>query len=119
MLSQEKSVVIAERRRHHRVKMFLGIICTSKIHKEPFQMMTENMSVSGMKFVSHIDMGIDEVVTMDVALPSPFPALRVKGHVVWCQRRQASEKPVFEGGVEFTKIGDGDRKMLEWFLERY
>jgi hypothetical protein len=119
MLDIEGSVVVGERRRANRVKMFLTVMCRSKMHVMPFQIMTENMSAVGMKFISHIDLNIDEVLTMHITLQAPFPLLAVRGRVVWCQKKPGSEKPVFEGGVEFTKISEGDRKMLEWFLERY
>ncbi|MHC9544978.1 MAG: PilZ domain-containing protein [Vulcanimicrobiota bacterium] len=108
-----------DRRKANRFKMLLSVECYSPENGDTLKLKAENISTSGLKFITHSKPFIDELFTMRICLPSPFPSLEVTGRVVWCDEKLSSGKLHYEGGVEFVYISDSDIRILEFFIDRY
>ena len=108
-----------ERRRMERIRMLLTVNCQSYEHEEPFRIMTENINIMGIKFISAVKLYIGEVIDMKILLHSNFPHIALKGRVVWCEKKNMYGKVCYEGGVEFVTINEEDKRYLNRFIEKY
>jgi c-di-GMP-binding flagellar brake protein YcgR len=108
-----------DRRKMARIRMLLTINCQSYEHEEPFRIMTENINILGIKYISAVKLYVGEVVDMKILLHSNFPHISLKGRVVWCEKKNMYGKTCYEGGIEFTAINEEDRKYLDKFIEKY
>jgi len=108
-----------DRRKSRRFRMFLPVFCSGRGFNEPFEMKTENLSTSGLKFITHTRVAMDEIVTMRIALHPPFPTLEIKGRVVWCEEKLNGFLHHYEGGIDFIQMSGNDFKMLEAFINWY
>ncbi len=108
-----------DRRKANRFRMLLSVECFSPENGDTVKMKAENVSTAGLKFITHSKLFIDELLTMRICLPSPFPTLEVTGCVVWCDEHLSAGKLYYEGGIEFAYISDSDIRTLEFFIDRY
>ncbi|MDQ7823979.1 MAG: PilZ domain-containing protein [Candidatus Eremiobacteraeota bacterium] len=108
-----------DRRKLKRIKMLLIVSCQSQEHQDPFQLMTENVNVHGIKFVSSKKLFAGEIIAMKVLLHSHFPTISAKGRVVWCDRKMMYGKSFYEGGIEIISMSDEDTRFFEKFIDKY
>ncbi|MGV8124834.1 MAG: PilZ domain-containing protein [Candidatus Xenobiia bacterium LiM19] len=108
-----------DRRKANRFKMLLSVECYSPENGDTLKLKAENISTSGLKFITHSKPFIDELLTMKICLSPPFPSLEVTGQVVWCDEKISAGTLHYEGGVEFVYISESDIKVLEFFIDRY
>ncbi len=108
-----------ERRRMDRIRMLLTINCQSSEQPDPIRIMTENINVTGIKFISSTQLFFGEILNMNILLHSHFPNITVKGRVVWCNRKSVYGKTCYEGGVEFLTLSNEDRIYLQKFIDKY
>jgi hypothetical protein len=113
------TVVAEDRRRMERIRILLTIVCQSVEHEDPFRIMTDNMNVSGVKFISPVKLVPGEVLILKVLLHSHFPNLSCNGRVVWCDKKVVTGKTMFEGGIEFIGLNSDDQTYLKTFIDRY
>ncbi len=114
-----ESPAAIDRRNSRRFKMFLPVHCQGNGFKEPFEMKTENINTSGLKYITHTRLSMDEIVTMRIVLHAPFPTLEIKGRVVWCEEKLNGFLHHYEGGIEFIQMSGSDFSMLECFINWY
>lgn len=107
-----------ERRRSNRFKILLPVRYRRFGQEETFHMIADNISTMGMKFISHMDLFIDEELLLCIILPHPYPPVEMTGQVVWCKKKQTSDRFFFEGGIEFLTFKNNDAQMLEHFIDR-
>lgn len=118
--SKKPPVVRAEdRRKLERIRILLTIVCQTADHPDPFRILTENMNVLGVKFVSPSQLLTGEVVNMNILLHSSFSNLICNGRVVWSERKLINGKAMFEGGIEFIALNRQDEQYLQKFIDRY
>jgi c-di-GMP-binding flagellar brake protein YcgR len=115
----EDQVSTGERRRMDRIRMLLTINCQSSEQPDPIRIMTENINVTGIKFISSTQLFFGEILNMNILLHSHFPNITVKGRVVWCNRKSVYGKTCYEGGVEFLTLSNEDRIYLQKFIDKY
>lgn len=108
-----------DRRKANRFKIFLSVECYSPENRDTLKFKTENISTEGMKFITHSKPFIDELLTMKICLPPPFPLLEITGRVVWFEEKLSSGRLHYEGGAEFVYISESDARILEFFIDRY
>jgi hypothetical protein len=113
------SQVAVERRNSRRFKMFLTAQCQEAEKGPVFEIKTENISTGGLRFITHTMPYIDQLLTMKIELHSPFPTIKVKGRVAWCQERLSGMNHHYEGGIEFISLSGEDFKLLECFINWY
>lgn len=114
-----ETVVTEDRRRMERIRILLTIVCQSVEHDDPFRIMTENMNISGVKFISPVKLVPGEVLILKVLLHSSFPNLTCNGRVAWCDRKVVTGKTLYEGGLEFVGLNSDDQTYLQKFIDRY
>ncbi|MDQ7825940.1 MAG: PilZ domain-containing protein [Candidatus Eremiobacteraeota bacterium] len=107
------------KRNLRRIKMLLIVSCQSREHQDPFQIMTDNVNVHGIKFVSTKKLFASEIISMKILLRSHFPTISAKGRVVWCDSRMMRGKSLYEGGIEFISISDEDARFFEKFIDKF
>jgi hypothetical protein len=117
--SAAKSAATDDRRRLERIRMLLTINCQSHDHNEPFRIMTENVNIQGIKYVTSTKLYPGEVIGMKILLHSHFPNINVKGRVAWCDKKFMYGKSCFEGGIEFINMSEADGKYLQKFIDKH
>lgn len=102
-----------DRRRYERVRMVLMVICQNAESNDQFVLVTENMSIWGMKFVSLLELRPGETIDVNIPVNSNYRNIAAHGRVVWCEKRTSKGKKYYEGGIEFLTMDPADRNYLE------
>ncbi|GEM_PF-942764 len=108
-----------ERRRIARINMLLTINCTSEGRNDHFQIMTENVNILGIKFVSLIALKKDQILAMQLLLKPNSAPVKVKGRVVWCAEMEKNTKKFYEGGIEFFPLIKSDSDFFQKFIDTH
>jgi c-di-GMP-binding flagellar brake protein YcgR len=107
-----------DRRRMDRIRMLLTIVCQSVENEEPFRIMTENINILGIKFISPVSLRSGEILVMNILLHSNFPNINCNGRVAWCNKKMSNGKELYEGGLEFIGISATDQNYLQKYIDR-
>jgi len=110
---------VDDRRRMDRIKMLLTIVCQSVTHEEPFRIMTENINVLGIKFISPVGLRPGEILIMKILLHSNFPNINCNGRIAWCNKKMVNGKELYEGGLEFINLPSTDQSYLQKYIDRH
>jgi hypothetical protein len=116
---KESEIPGSERRRMARINLILTIHCTLEGHSEQFQIMTENVNVLGIKFISMQQLERDSILNLRILLQSQSSPLLAKGKVAWCKEMHGNGRKFYEGGLEFLPLPDEDRIFFQKFIDMH
>jgi hypothetical protein len=116
---QGKGTIGAERRKMHRISIILTINCRLAGKADSFRILTENMNILGLKFITSYQLEAGQSLKMSVLLYSHVPAIEAVGKVVWSEKKVKNGLPLFEGGIKFTSIGNDNARFLDRYLNKY
>ena len=90
----ESNIPGVERRRTARINLLLTINCTLEGKSSTFQIMTENVNILGIKFVSLMALKKDQILVMQLLLQRNSAPINVKGRVVWCAEMEKKRQKI-------------------------
>ena len=109
-----------ERRRMERIRIVLTMMCQRQDgHDDEFRMITDNINLYGIKFLSPRKLRVEEILKLKILLVTCHRNIEVPGRVVWFAERMVNGQTCFEGGIEFIGLKKDDRVLLESFIERH
>ncbi|MHC9538586.1 MAG: PilZ domain-containing protein [Vulcanimicrobiota bacterium] len=115
----ESNIPGVERRRTARINLLLTINCTLEGKSSTFQIMTENVNILGIKFVSLMALKKDQILVMQLLLQRNSAPINVKGRVVWCAEMEKNAKKFYEGGIEFSPLSKSDSDFFQKFIDTH
>jgi hypothetical protein len=101
-------------RRYERIRMVLSVMCRRE-GQEAVNVFTDNVSVTGIKFISQKALSEGDTATLHILLHPIGETLRARGRVVWIK---ALGKQQFEGGLEITEMETGARMRWADFISQ-
>jgi hypothetical protein len=109
----------SERRRVARINMILTLQCTVEGSSEHFRVMTENVNVLGVKYISLNALKKEQNLAIQILVPQSSAPLNLRGRVVWCQEMKKNDRTFYEGGIEFFPLEDDDREFFQRFIDQH
>ncbi|MBI4356038.1 MAG: PilZ domain-containing protein [Candidatus Omnitrophica bacterium] len=107
--------MVTERRRHPRLFSHLPLRYHHKGTSQYADTLTKDVSVSGVRFISHEFFPTASEFLVEVPLFRASHPLQTLGRVAWSQKIAHSD--LYEIGMEFTQLPDEHRKLLNAFLD--
>jgi hypothetical protein len=111
--------VVDEKRRTRRIDTALFVYCHNVKKADPFEMMTCDVNVMGIKFSSPVRLKQGEVLEMKIVLFFHLPSIIARGRVVWCRKKALFGKFRYEGGIEFIQLSEKDKRTFQKFIDRH
>ena len=116
--NQGKQAVIGvndEKRRYHRIKIIMGLVCYRSQGKN-INVFTDDVSVGGIKFFCHQPMSKKEDVKLEI--PAGYgEIIKIDGHVAWIKENEDAPGS-YEGGIEFARMSEDDLRLWKKFIKR-
>jgi Tfp pilus assembly protein PilZ len=104
-----------ERRQFSRVTVLCKVIVSYGERLLMFDTHTENLGVGGMRIIIGEGLIVNAELEVELFLPDRGKMLKCKGRVAWSKEMapRGINPRFFDTGIEFTKIEESDREMLQ------
>jgi len=115
----EKDTAIQDRRKFVRLNAGVEINYTvlGNESQQKEQTATKNISAGGICLIAYEQLRTGDVLSLSFSLSDSQPPVVINGKVVWTKSfKVASEKECYDVGVEFTDVGDADRKRIDKYI---
>ncbi|MHC9542093.1 MAG: PilZ domain-containing protein [Vulcanimicrobiota bacterium] len=104
-------------RKFRRISVILSINCS--VSQGQFRIMTENVSFCGIRFLSPLELPVNDNVDLSILLHSHMPAILIKAQVISCETVQGKGRMIYSGVLDFGAMKDEDRRTWENYVKRY
>ena len=112
-----------ERRKHARISTELSVVYTPLKNNQIANGKTKNISMGGACLVASVKPQLKDILNLQIQIPNYKKAVNATGRVVWISESDyAKGEPglrYFDVGLEFTKLGDENKKWLEEYLKPF
>ena len=92
----------------------IGIIVRVETNDGSRHYYSKNLSSGGVFLLAEDPLNEETRVQLELFLPLISTPVRARGEVVWKQRQEPAGF-----AVRFTEIGEGEKKLIRWVVERY
>ena len=105
----------SERRQFARVTILSKVTVIYGERLLMFDTHTENLGVGGMRIILGENLIVNADLEIELFLPDRGKMLKCKGKVAWSKEMtpRGVNPRFFDVGIEFTKMEDADREMLQ------
>ncbi|MBM3251291.1 MAG: PilZ domain-containing protein [Candidatus Omnitrophica bacterium] len=116
-----KEKVIEEKRKFIRLNTSVDVIYSIlKQPEEKLTAQTKNISAGGICIIAHEKLDIHTLLVISIYFPGEALPIICEGRVVWTKSFQIGKEAAhYDVGVEFTKIGQEDRKKIDQYVFSY
>lgn len=104
----------AERRKFIRIRSILTILARRSDQSEDFRMLTDNVSLGGVRYTTQETLTLGETLKLRMLLAQFHSQVEAEGKVAWIS---AAGPQRFEGGVEFTRVEEQDQQQWVRFID--
>jgi hypothetical protein len=102
-----------------RIDTVLTVYCQHIKKRKSFEIITSDLNILGIRFLSPLKLHFDDVLEMKIHLSPNHPPVLARGRVVWIEKKSLFGHYRYEGGIEFLSIDERDRSRFQKFIDRH
>jgi len=112
-----ESAFTEEQSKFYRISVILSINCS--ISQRQFRIMTDSISSCAIRFLSPVELPVNESLDLSILLHSHIPAILTKAQVISCEKAEGRGRTLYSGVLEFINMKDEERRTWENYIRRY